>query len=221
MRVRIASGEDQAIDHLERDLAIAVPGPEPFPYVLVAFSAATINEAKGRPAEQPAVLILDDLDRVSSFVSLDKETLSYSRWLTCDGWIHLVLPVTGELPEWAHGAVRKGMLGVSMAWQPQLRGLLSRRGYLFATSANMTGDAPVGSAAEVDAMFGSRMLVVDTDAERDPNRAVSGMIARVMNGLVTELARPGFQNEEAGLSPEDYVAGLPDLWRTQAVSGGR
>lgn len=221
MRISIASSQDQAIDHLERGLAIAVPGPAPFPYVLVAFSAATVNEAKGRPADQPAVLILADLNMASSFLSLDVETLSYARWLTSNKWIHLFLPVTGELPEWARGAVSKGMLGVSMAWHPELRALLNRRGYLFATSANMTGDTPVGSAAEVDALFQSRMLVVETDARRDQTQAVSGMIVKVNNGLVTELVRPGFQNGEAGISAEDYIAQLPSLWRTLAAVQGR
>ena len=221
MRVSIASGQDQAIDHLERGLAIAVPGPAPFPYVLVAFSAATVNEAKGRPADQPAVLILADLDMASSFLSLDVETMSYARWLTSSKWIHLLLPVTGELPQWARGAISKGMLGVSMAWHPELRDLLNRRGYLFATSANKTGDMPVGSAAEVDALFQFRMLVVDTDARRDQTRAVSGMIVKVSNGLVTELVRPGFQNEEAGISAENYTSQLPALWRTQAGVQGR
>ena len=213
----IASNQDQAIDHLERGLAIAVPGPAPFPYVLAAFSAATVNEAKGRPADQPAVLILADLDMVSSFLSLDVETLSYARWLTSNQRIHLFLPVTGEVPGWASGALSKGMLGVSMAWHPELRFLLNRRGYLFATSANMTGDTPVGSATEIDAIFQSRMLVVETDARRDQPRAVSGMIVKVNNGLVTELVRPGFQNEEAGISAEDYTAQLPSLWRTVAA----
>ena len=216
MLVSIASSQVQAIDHLERGLAIAVPGPAPFPYVLVAFSAATVNEAKGRPAHQPAVLILADLDMVSSFLSLDVETMSYARWLTSSKGIHLLLPVTGELPQWAKGAISKGMLGVSMAWHPELRPLLNRRGYLFATSANKTGDTPVGSAAEVDALFQSRMLVVDTDARRAQTRAVSGMIVKVSNGLVTELVRAGFQNEDAGISAEDYTSELSALWRTQA-----
>ena len=214
MRVSIASSQDQAIDHLERGLAIAVPGPPPFPYVLVAFSAATVNEAKGRPADQPAVLILADLDSVSPFLTLDEETLSYARWLTSIKWVHLLLPVTKELPPWTKGAISKEMLGVSMAWHPELRGLLNRRGYLFATSANMTGDTPTGSAEEVEALFQSRMLVVDMEAKRVGTRAISGMIVKVNNGLVTELVRPGFQNEQAGISPEDYVAQLPALWRT-------
>ncbi len=217
MRVSIASSHDEAIDHLERGLAIAVPGPAPFPYVVVAFSAATVNEAKGRPADQPAVLILADLDMVSPFLSLDEETLSYARWLTSSKWIHLLLPVTEDAPQWARGALSKGRLGVSMAWHPELRGLLNRRGYLFATSANMTGNAPVGSAAEVDALFQSRMLVVDTEARRDETKAISGMIAKVDKGLVTELVRPGFQNEEAGLDAQDYIAQLPALWRSQAA----
>ncbi len=220
MRVNIASGRDQAMDHMERGLAIAVPGPAPFPYVLVAFSAATVNQVKGRPADQPAVLILADLDSVSAYLSLDEETLSYARWLTSTKWIHLLLPVKEDLPQWAKGAVSKGLLAVSMAWHPELCDLLSRRGYLFATSANMTGDAPVGSGAEVDELFQSRVLVVDSDAKRDQTRAVSGMIAQVTNGLVTELVRPGFQNEEAGISAEDYIAQLPSLWRNQASLQG-
>lgn len=103
---------------------------------------------------------------------------------------------------------------MSMAWHPELRDLLNRRGYLLATSANMTGDTPIGSAEEVDALFQSRMLVVDTEAKRDGTRAISGMVAKVNNGLVTELVRPEFQNEQVGISPEDYVAQLPALWRT-------
>ena len=215
MRVNIASSQDQAIDHLGRGRAIAVPGPAPFPYVLVGLKAATVNEAKGRPADQPAVLILADLDTVSPFLSLDQETLSYARWLTSTKWIHLFLPVKGDLPEWARGAVSKGMLGVSMAWHPELRALLNWRGHLFATSANRTGDTPVGSAEEVDALFESRMLVIDADIERAEAPPVSGMIIKVNNGLATELVRPGFQNEQAGISAEEYTAQLPGLWQSQ------
>ncbi len=217
MRVNIESSQDQAKDHLQRGLAIAVPGPAPFPYVLIGLLAATVNEAKGRSADQPAVLILADLDMVSPFLSLDEETLSYARWLTSEKWIHLLLPVSGEVPEWARGAVSKGMLGVSLAWHPELHDLLSWRGYLFATSANMTGDTPIGSAEELDALFESRMLVLDADAERGQIRSVSGMIVKVKNGLVTELVRPGFQNEQSGLSAEEYTAQLPALWRSQAT----
>ncbi len=217
MRIDLASSRKEAIDHLERGLAIAVPGPTPFPYVLAGLSAATVNEAKGRPADQPAVLILADLDTISPFLALEEETLSYARWLTSSQSIHLLLPVTGELPEWAKGAVSKEMLGVSMAWHPELLNLLSLRGYLFATSANLTGDTPIGSAAEVDASFASRMLVIETGAERDQTPAVSGMIVKVNNGLKTELVRAGFQHEQAGLSAEEYIAHLPALWRSQTT----
>ena len=215
MRINFASGQDVVTDHLQRGLAIAVPGPKPFPYVVVGFSAAAVNEAKGRPADQPAVLIVDDLERVAPFISLDAETLSYARWLTASKFIHLFVPVKGQIPPWAEGATSKTMLGVSMAWHPDLRALLKHRGYLFASSANITGDSPIGTAAEVDKIFKSKMLVIDDDSTSIEARAISGMIVSVKNGLVTDLVRPGFQNEHTGQSPEDFVAGLPSLWRSE------
>jgi L-threonylcarbamoyladenylate synthase len=202
------------MDHLERGLAIAVPGPASYPYVVTGISAAVVNTAKGRPVGQPVVLVVADIKVVAPFVDLNDEGLSYATWLSANQLIHLLVPVEDQVPPWAQGAVAKGMLGLSMAWRPDLRFLFGERGYLFASSANITGDAPVGTAAEADRLFRSNMLVIDGDATRNRSEPTSGMIVTVKNGLITELVRPGFQNQQANTTPESFVALLPSLWHS-------
>ena len=51
-----------------------------------------------------------------------------------------------------------------MVWHSEFRYLLNERGYLFATSANMTGDTAIGTAAAVDELFQTKMLVVEADS---------------------------------------------------------
>lgn len=117
------------------------------------------------------------------------------------------------------GALYKGWLGVTLAWRHDLSPLLGADGFLYASSANVTGDTPAVTASQVAAAFGEKMRILFDDAELPGQRkARPGVIVRVLNGPSIELVRSGIQNETSGLDAEAYLEQLHVKWRNRETS---
>jgi len=198
---------------LEAGEAVLLPFPAPLPYAVAARSARTVNELKGRSSLQPVGVALADLSLVSDFVGLDEQTLDFARWVSADQLCSVMLPVAGDTPLWVRGATSGGMLAVTLAWLPQLRGLLGDGGHLFVSSANRTGGRVATNAADADRSFGGSAVAVDGDAWRDQGlRAGSATILRLGPGLKVEVVREGINDQLFAGRPDGFVDALMSRW---------
>lgn len=198
-------------DVVERALAggeaVVLPMPTPLPYVVAGPEPASVNVAKGRPADQPTGLAVADFALVERWLALDPASIDLARRLTDDLLLNLFVPVVDGAPGWLRPGP-SGLVGVTTACADRARPLLEGSGgHLVLTSANRTGDDVAVTAAEADAAFAGELVVLDGDDERD--LAVpcgSAAIVVVRPGRVLELGREGIQT--VGRDPGAYLEEL-------------
>jgi tRNA A37 threonylcarbamoyladenosine synthetase subunit TsaC/SUA5/YrdC len=218
MRLDIQDGFSTALAALDRSEPIGVPGPLPLPYVVAARSAQIVNDTKHRPSDQPVTIIVESLDKLSACVGFSPRTLSLATWLSREGLVHLQIPLQHDAPAWASGAVSEGVLGVSLAWRRDLAKLFGNAGYVYASSANITGEIPAATAAQLESALGTNLtILVDTPELAEQCQAQSGVIARVLADAKIELVRAGIQNELTGESGDAYLHRLCAQWAATSL----
>jgi tRNA A37 threonylcarbamoyladenosine synthetase subunit TsaC/SUA5/YrdC len=208
-------GLDTARHALAAGTPVVLPFPTPLPYVVTGTDAAAVNLAKGRPADQPAGVAVADFTAVTPYVALDPDTLDFARWLSADELLNLLLPVGDSGPDWLAPATSKGWLALMLGWLAPLRPLLDEHGHLYVSSANRTGGSVAVTAADADAAFGGRLLVVDGDPHRDPTvPSGSAAIVRVGPNRQVEVARSGVNDGGA----TGFLRELAQRWVTNGRS---
>lgn len=206
------TGLDAACAALAAGRAVVLPNATPLAYILVATSPRAVNRVKGRALEQSVgITLYDDADWRALQPMLDLTPDAFARMLSLmrQQLLSFLAPVrpNAELPEWLRPAVRDGWLGAFAGrWRP-LTPLWERFPRLFGSSANRTGQPPVGSAAEAAAVFGDQTVVIDGDAQRElaATRGASTILRIWPDGTIA-LHRTGAH--DAGLSAHDYLARL-------------
>jgi tRNA A37 threonylcarbamoyladenosine synthetase subunit TsaC/SUA5/YrdC len=203
---------------LRRGEAVLVPFPSPLPYAVAATTAAAVNEAKGRPPDQPCGILLASADDVLPHVDLDRATADLARWLGEIEQANLFLPLRPGAPDWLAASAVDGIVGITLAWLTQTRPLAGEFGHLWVSSANRTA-GPVGvTAPEVDTIFAGERLVLDGDAVRDASPAHgSAPITEVGRHGRLRVARDGVNNRDLAADHAAYLAGLRTRYAT-AVS---
>ncbi len=193
---------------LDAGAAVVLPMPTPLPYVVAGTDPAAVNAAKGRPPSQPTGLGVVDFGVVEPWLALDPPSAALARRLTDDLLLNLFLPVSEHAPDWLRPASATGLVGVTTACAESVRPLLeSRGGHLALSSANRTGEDVAVRAAQADAQFDGRLLVLDGDDERDPSVPCgSAAIVVVRPGGELQLSRGGVQS--AGRDPGAFLEAL-------------
>lgn len=204
----ITRDRDEIGRALDAGAAVVLPMPTPLPYVVAGADPAAVNRAKGRPASQPTGLGVLDFALVEPWLALDPPSVALARRLTDDLLLNLFVPVSGQAPDWLRPASASGLVGVTTACADRARPLLkSHGGHLVLSSANRTGADVAVSAAQADAQFDGRLLVLDGDDERDPSVPCgSAAIVVVRHGGQLQLARGGVQS--AGRDPWTFLEAL-------------
>ncbi|MDT7746007.1 MAG: hypothetical protein QOE59_5085 [Actinomycetota bacterium] len=144
---------------------------------------------------------------VAPWLALDPLAVVLARTLADDLLLNLFLPVTERTPDWLRPA-SSGLVGVTTACTDRVRPLPWRHGgHLVLSSGNRTGEDVAVSAAQADAAFEGRLLVLDGDDERDPDVPCgSAAIVVVRRDGDLDLARGGIQT--AGRDPRAVLDGL-------------
>lgn len=185
----------------------------PLPYVVAARKARIVNAMKHRPSDQPVTIILDSLERLGNCIDTNPRTLSLANWLSSRHLIHLQMPVKYHVPDCAAGAVSNGVLGVSLAWRQDLRTLFGSQGYLYASSANISGETPAATAKQLELAFGTAFPTLEDEPEcPGQSEAKSGVIVRVFGNAEVKLIRPGAQNESRGETGDVHLKKLYAEW---------
>lgn len=195
-----SEGVRDAARALDAREPVVLPLPTPLPYVVAGTDAAAVNEAKGRPGDQPAGMAVSEFALVASHTELDPESLALARWLTAHELLNVFVPVAEEIPAWLEPSTSKGWLGLTLAWLDELRPLLTERGHIYLSSANRTRQEVAVTAREAEDAFAGALLVVDGDAHRDPSVPCgSATMVRVRPNRHVELLRHGIQDAERPL----------------------
>ncbi len=77
---------------------VVIPFPTPLPYVVAGATAAVVNGAKGRPADQPCGVLLPVMGGIAEFLDLDDGALRLATWIAEVERANLLLPVLPNAP---------------------------------------------------------------------------------------------------------------------------
>ena len=163
--VSIADDLAQAVDALHNGGVVAFP-TETFYGLAVdprsAAAVAKVFELKRRAADQPLPLIASDTDQIADHVG----TLTpLAVRLASRGWpgpLTLIIPASHRLSGAVH--LSTGKVAVRVPADAVARALAERAGHaITSTSANISGDPPAATPAQVIASFGSGIdVLIDT-----------------------------------------------------------
>jgi tRNA A37 threonylcarbamoyladenosine synthetase subunit TsaC/SUA5/YrdC len=203
-----ATGLGAAEKCLSRGEPIIIPTPSPLAYVFFADVPAAVNEAKGRPADQPTGIVPASLAVIRPFLDVDDDVAEMIGWLIFSGHVSVLAPAVPKMPGWLAPAVVKGMAALGGAWLSQLDPLFQDRAFAYSSSANRTGTLPATTAAEADAAFGGHLTVIDGDRYRRPEIAHGSttMVSVAPNGALA-LRRHGINDAEFG-DDDRFIADL-------------
>ncbi|MDQ6918844.1 MAG: L-threonylcarbamoyladenylate synthase [Candidatus Dormibacteraeota bacterium] len=164
----------EAVAALRAGGVVGFPTDTVYGLAVLQGGEAKVYEVKGRPAEQPLILMVADAVQAEAFVSVDPRARWYmERWWP--GPLTLVLPA-GE-----------GTLGVRIPDHPVALELLRAAGPLLTTSANRHGAPPALTAEEASRLPG---LAGVLDGGRVPGGEPSTVIA-LLPGREMTVIREG------------------------------
>lgn len=207
----------EAMAALRSGSPIVIPAPSPLAYAIVGTDAAAVNTAKGRPADQSAGVGVSDIGVVAPYLDVAGTVLPIARWLCESELVSVLAPVRPGGPGWLSPAVSGGMLFFTCTpWLPPLTKIIAEFGYLYMSSANLTGGRSATSVAEAGKAFGDTLVVLDGDPLRDLSRphGSTTMVRLSRDGGLT-VARPGINNQAFGDDLDGYADDLAARWRAR------
>ena len=193
---------------------VVIPFPSPLPYAVVATTPAPVNEAKGRPRDQPLGILLqsDDATWIPA-LDLRPADLDFSLWVGSADKASLLLPLRPVLPAhldrtWIPAAAHEGFLGITIAWRTDTASLGQEFGHLYVSSANRTTEPSAVTVSQAERMFGSGLLILDGDKDRSPSvRHGSASMVKIDRDGSAHLARHGINDRDYG-SADEYLSDL-------------
>ncbi|MEV7415318.1 hypothetical protein [Streptomyces sp. NPDC089919] len=201
----------EAARALAAGTAVVLPNPAPLTHVVTATRPGAVNDAKGRPTDQPVALWAHHpatLHALDDVWDLDPGTAALTRWLLAAEHLTVLVPVRGGgVPAWTTPAVKDGWLLLFGArWQPLLP-LLDPHPVLYVSSANRTGRPPAATTDGALAMFPAAVPVLAPPVP-DPVPAIPRSATTTVrvhpDGRLT-LHRPGAQDRR---TPATYLRDL-------------
>ncbi|MFJ8988837.1 Sua5/YciO/YrdC/YwlC family protein [Streptomyces sp. NPDC102279] len=186
---RTAADLSQAIRALREGAAVVLPNPAPLTHVVTATTPQAVNEAKGRPSDQPVALWAhhpDTLHAVAAVTELDAAGTALAARLLAEEYLTLLVPLRPS-PQlsWLVPACKAGWaLLFGARWQP-LRPLLDEHPVLYVSSANRTGRQPAATTADALAMFPATVPVLQL-----PHRPETGTATAARQATTTVALHP-------------------------------
>lgn len=178
---------DFCIEQLQQQQVIAYPTEAVFGLGCDPDSESAVMALlalKQRPVEKGLILIAADYAQLEPYIA-DRELTVLQRERMFASWpgpVTYVVPASPHTPRWLTG--RFDSLAIRVSDHPKVQALC--RGFgkpLVSTSANLTGQPPCRSAAEVAEQFGSQFPVLQaaTGGRLNPSEirdAISGELIR-------------------------------------------
>lgn len=132
---------------------------------VIASRSSAIFTLKGRPEDKPLILMAATLEELFAFI--DTEHPALANWLDLagaklPGALTLVLPVNKRGQQLNPGAQT---LGIRMPNNGVAIAILQQTGALLTTSANKSGEPPLGELGEIAKEFPDVLVMHDRDLE--------------------------------------------------------
>ncbi|MEW2041286.1 Sua5/YciO/YrdC/YwlC family protein, partial [Streptomyces sp. NPDC005534] len=169
--------------------AVVLPNPAPLTHVIAATTPQAVNDAKGRPSDQPVALWAhhpDILHAVAAVTDLDAAGTALSTRLLAEEHLTLLVPLhSSPQPSWLAPARKAGWaLLFGARWQP-LRPILDEHPVLYVSSANLTGRPPAATTADALAMFPATVPVLQL-----PHHPETGTVEAARQATTTVALHP-------------------------------
>lgn len=204
----------QASAALREGAAVVLPSPAPLTHVIAATRARTVNEAKGRPGDQPVALWAhypQTLQSLHDLWDVSADHVPFVGRLLTEEHVTVLVPLRAHTPQpsWLRPSAKQGwVLLFGARWQP-LRPLLDEHPVLYVSSGNRTGRPPVATSEEALAMFPATVPVLEhpptsTPIHDDMLRRQATTTVRVHPDGRLELHRHGAQ-DQSHLAAGDYL----------------
>lgn len=213
-----------AVEVLRGGGVVVVTRPSPLAYGVVARAARAVNRLKGRPVDEPVGISVHSAaahDQLFRYLDLPTDTLAAVDFALAER-ISVLAPIRSDptMPEWLVPAIKDGwVLFFDGSWGPVVY-LWESHPFLYGSSANRTGEAPVASAAEARARFPAGTVIIDADHLRTPATAYgASTIIRVEPDGRLALHRSGIQDQSAG-GPDVLLDRLREFRSGVAVLDG-
>lgn len=132
--------------------------------------AELIFAAKGRRQDKPLILMAASAEALWPYVQGSPAELNLWQQVAASYWpgaLTLVLPASPLVPA-AMNAIDRTTIGIRVPNFPLALKILGQTGPLATTSANLSGQAPLESAAEIDAQFPEVLTLVATELATAP-----------------------------------------------------
>lgn len=155
---------EEAVDLLARGEVVGVPTDTVYGLAADPTQPEAVDrllQLKGRPKENPMILLLADRREVLSFVDHLPQTFDSLAERFWPGALTLIIPIRLDRVAEAVRAGRENV-GFRVPGHPLTRVLLERTGPLVVTSANLSGRPAALSAEGVEVEFGAGFPVVDS-----------------------------------------------------------
>lgn len=196
-------GVAEAVAALRRGDLVVLPTDTVYGLAADAFSppaVARLLAAKGRGRDMPVPVLVGawrGLDGLAEHVTPEMRALVEAFW---PGPLTLIVPAAGSLA-WDLGETR-GTVAVRMPLHPVALAVLAETGPLAVSSANRTGQAPPGTAAQAQAQLGTSVAVY----------LEAGSTGDTVASTIVDLTGERPQLRRAGALPVDELREiLPDL----------
>ncbi len=207
------AGLRQAVAALRRGQAVFLPNADPC-YVVAASSAAAVNEAKRRPREQAVGSWRPDPRSLLQSTALSETVRRrVGHCLQVEG-LTVLVPVGDpeKLDPRLEASCAGGSVLLYSAHLRQIRPILDALPWLYTSSGNRTGAAPVHSLEELLEAYrddDEDLIAIDGDAlERGPGPHASTTMLRFHTDGDFEIVRPGIQDQRMRPSVDDVDGGL-------------
>ena len=157
---------NQSIEHsvtlIQKGDVIAYPTEAVFGLGCDPFNETAVKKlfhVKQRPYEKGVILIAASQEQIKDLVKLDDEPWQERVESTWPGPFTWVLPVKKPLPDWITGG--RDTVAVRVSDHPVVQKLcLAFGGPIVSTSANISGQPPARSCAEVDEQFNQAVFCI-------------------------------------------------------------
>lgn len=192
-----------AIEVIRSGGAVVLTNPSPMTYGVVARDARAVNLMKGRPVDYPVGISVHSEaahDQLFRYLDLGTDTLAAIDFALAER-IAVLAPIRSDptMPEWLSPAIQDGWVLFFDGCWGSLALLWLTFPFLYGSSANRTGEAPLASAAEARTQFPADTVIIDADDRRTSTAATgASTIIRVDPAGRFTLHRSGVQDQEAG-----------------------
>lgn len=153
----------KAVDLLNQGEVIAYPTEAVYGLGCNPFDENAVKKlfhVKHRPYEKGVIMVAASVAQITDLVALEGEPWQTKVEQSWPGPVTWVLPIKTDVPDWITGG--RDSVAIRVSDHPTVQALCKAYGGpIVSTSANISGQEPARSAAEVNSQFANEVFCID------------------------------------------------------------